>query len=535
MSSTNHTFNFHPELNIAGVAADSDWHDLRVLTLLQNPATKQPSVNAFLGARYSRSADSAVDIAKEVYGSDKDAAKRLEAIFHGYGHKSVGDMADLFLCLENIPMLLAERFFYSNPTHAGQARSTRYQNFSQPKFARFPKDEIVPAALEAEFNAILAQQLQDYNELLEPTKQALLELYEVDPENKQEMGALAARAFDTARYFLPTGLQTSLGVVMSARAWSERIGYYRASTLRQERELGDLIYNLLVPADAARETGYLPEADGLIRYTEANNTRNNSVRTVLGLLEEKAAQLQTKLMNLPQASTKLDSLAQMFAHYLLLLSPNAKISSRELSSLITHHADELGSIVFSEHNHHNQIGSTAQQGSILLEGWADYGTLKDLLRHRSLEKFIPLLEDLVDLRAELDREPTDCFVLCPYLERRELRSLRNEYQKRMKANYLRIKDWVQKAYQELSPDLAREYGRYLLPHGHLTRYRFYGSVDDLQYLISLRTRNGGHIAYRLETYRWLQQLAQDNPFWKVLLRKLPAVDASSRDQFVDRS
>ena len=130
---------FHKDFHIASIESEADWQQLRVNTLIQNTEAKQPSINAFLGARYSRSADAIVDIAREIYESGKDASQRLEAIFFNYGHKSVGDMADLFLCLENIPIISAQRFFYLNPVLAGQERSTRYQDFSKPKFINFPK------------------------------------------------------------------------------------------------------------------------------------------------------------------------------------------------------------------------------------------------------------------------------------------------------------------------------------------------------------------------------------------------------------
>lgn len=131
---------FNEKLQIAGIASDSKWNEFKVNTLLQNSKQKQPSINAYLGARYSRSADSIIDIAKEIIENNTDAADRLEKIFHGYGHKSVGDMADLFVCVENIPMITAMKIFYLNSVIAGQERSTRYQDFKEPKFIRISEE-----------------------------------------------------------------------------------------------------------------------------------------------------------------------------------------------------------------------------------------------------------------------------------------------------------------------------------------------------------------------------------------------------------
>jgi len=72
-------------LNIATIKSESDWNKFKVHTLLQNPTQKQPSINAYLGARYSRSCDSITDIASEIMESGTDAAEKLEKIFSGYG------------------------------------------------------------------------------------------------------------------------------------------------------------------------------------------------------------------------------------------------------------------------------------------------------------------------------------------------------------------------------------------------------------------------------------------------------------------
>lgn len=111
----------------------------------------------------------------------------------------------------------------------------------------------------------------------------------------------------------------------------------------------------------------------------------------------------------------------------------------------------------------------------------------------------------------------------------------NSSQKRFDAAYKRVKAWIKIAKNELDDELLREYARYLLPHAHAARYRMYGSVDDWQYVVGLRTRNGGHIAYRDLSYTWLEDLAKETPLFKSLLAKLPKVDPKSREQFFDRS
>ncbi len=520
---------FFKEFHIASINGDKKWHSLKVNVLLQNTEAKQPSINAFLGARYSRSADSIVDIAKEIYESGKDASKKLEAIFYNYGHKSVGDMADVFLTLENIPIFVAQRFFYSNPVHAGQERSTRYQDFSKPKFVRFPDSIKVSRKVQDGYEDLMHLALKYYSDLKDETEKAFISYFKVT-NDVNEKSALKARVFDTVRYFLPIGLQTSMGVLMSARAWAERISYYRASKFEIERELGELIYNLLMGTENLKNQGYIPEADGLIRHTEADTTRKASTEAILKIISKyRTSDIPFELFVSPNR----DPSAELIENYSLLINPYSKLILGE--DEFENVKKKVSEIIFQNHNHHHQLGNVGQSGSYLISGIADYGAIKDLIRHRSFEKFIPLFEEELDFDKEMEREAKDMFRLCDYLEIPEFQALREKYSKNMLDYYSRVKKWYKLLQKEASKDIANEYGRYVLNHGYRVFYKFYGSFDDIAYTISLRTRNGGHIAYRKLTRDWLKALNILDPIWSGFDAKLPEVIINDRHQFVDRS
>ncbi|MEX0895573.1 MAG: FAD-dependent thymidylate synthase [Patescibacteria group bacterium] len=534
----NKAFSFHKDLHIASLTSKDSWHEINVHALLQHPEKKQPSINAFLGARYSRSADSVVDIAKEVHVKGQDAAQRLATIFQNYGHKSVGDMADLFLCIEHVPMITAMKLFYRNPVLAGQERSTRYQDFARPSFVTLP-DTKNTKKLKEEYEAIIHKQLADYRHLMKITQPRLAEHFKIDMNKKGEVGALQARTFDTARYLLPMGLQTSLGFVMSARNWSELIAMLGGSQMEVDHVLSELIFELLTAAhpDMAKSK-YIPEADGLIRHTEASTRQLETTTTMLGWLEEFLARSSQprRLTRTPDASVEIkdrvSSVGALLRHLQLLQHPLSKQSRFEISPNLQR---ALGRIVFERHNHHFQLGPLAQSGTLAIEGMADLGTLKDLNRHRSLERFVPIWHDEVSMKAELDRPTKRQFFVCDYLRLPGMTALRKIYESRLIETYDLIRNWQARAEKQLSPAMATEFTKYLLPHAHSTAYRFYGSVDDLQYLIHLRTRPGGHIAYRALTATWLKKLAQKDQFWQPMHDNLPTVDAASREQFVDRS
>ncbi len=528
--------NFLKELQISTIQSESNWNHFKVHTLLQNCNQKQPSINAYLGARYSRSSDSIVDIAKEIIQNNTDAAQRLEAIFHGYGHKSVGDMAELFVCIENIPMYTAMTIFYLNSVISGQERSTRYQNFKEPQYIKIPKDVCSDENIRKEYESIILKQMNDYTSLLEKTKKALKEYFNIDEENKEEKSVLQARSFDTARYLLPYGLQTSMAAVMSARNWSELISYLNASDSIVENEIGKLLCNLLGESSINIE-GYIREADGLIRHTDANCCRRNSTNEILGYISRKISPQRIYENigcegNSCSVSFNTDAIENLITNFELLINP---LGSEEEFEFDEEDCREIGGIIFENHNQHNLLGNIGQSGAIKMEGMATLGTLKDLNRHRSLERYIPLLHDQINIDNELDRDSEDCFFLCNYLEIPKLKELRKEYENCLKETYDLIKKWRKVSSQFMSDEVSKEYTKYLLPHAHSTKYIFYGSFDDLQYTINLRSRRGGHISYRSLVYKWLELLNSKESIWYPLLNSIEFPDPSSREQFLDRS
>jgi len=527
---------FRKNLQIASIRSQSLWNKFKVHTLLQNSNQKQPSINAYLGARYSRSADSIVDIAKEIIDNNTDAAERLEKIFHGYGHKSVGDMADLFVCIENIPMFTAMKIFYLNAVISGQERSTRYQNFQSPEFVKIPKEICSDVDIRKEYEKIMLKEMADYRRLLKKTKVALKEYFKINEKNREEKTALQARTFDTARYLLPYGLNTSMAAVMSARNWSELISYLNANDDIVDNEIGNLLFNLLGESDIEIPK-YIREADGLIRHTDANCCRRNSTRDVLKYLKETISKQRKYINQGCEGDSCLvkyneNTIEDLITHYEMLINP---LGSKKELEFDFEEGKKVGEIIFENHNNHNLLGNIGQSGAIKIEGMATLGTLKDLNRHRSFERFIPLFHDEMDIDNELDRNNEDCFFLCNYLGIKELDKLRKEYQSSLVGTYSMIKKWRKESKEYMPEEVSKEYTKYLLPYAHSTKYCFYASFDDLQYTINLRTRKGGHISYRVLVYKWLELLNLQDSIWYSLLKSIEKPDPKSKEQFVDRS
>src|SRR6185437_13139966 len=103
----------------------------RVLTVAPMP----PEKLAYALARYSRSPDSIRDSVNWV--RSHDSAKFLESFYFQYGHASIADLGHVTVCFEGISELAATEI-EDEQLWDGQARSSRYQDFSKSGFLTPP-------------------------------------------------------------------------------------------------------------------------------------------------------------------------------------------------------------------------------------------------------------------------------------------------------------------------------------------------------------------------------------------------------------
>src|SRR4051794_31988973 len=102
-----------------------------------------PEKCAFALARYSRSPDSISDSLAWV--RTHDSQKFLEHFYFQYGHASIADLGHPVLCFEGISELAATEI-EEEPLWDGQARSSRYQDFSHSGFIIPPEFNTEQAA-----------------------------------------------------------------------------------------------------------------------------------------------------------------------------------------------------------------------------------------------------------------------------------------------------------------------------------------------------------------------------------------------------
>lgn len=481
-----------------GVASlTNNYSGVRIVSVLMQPGTRRPAVQAYTGIRYSRSSASVLDLVEEVDITGVDADKRLAKYFAGYGHASCADMSQLTLCIENVPMWFDLYAFNINPVISGQVRSTRYQNFGST--------ENWHNSNSSAFNQLMKMARTFYNEIRQPTEDYLANKYDIDFSNKSEVAALRARTLDCTRYVLPMGFNTSLAIQMSARGWGQFISNLTASHIPSFRQIGEDIKNFLLGKHT--HPNYVPESPELIRHIEARDSRIDygisemmTEANSIGLRE----QVEDVVLYKNEQSALLDSLGRNSN------SINALVAESDLGNI-----PEL--LIPDFINRFKTWGTLAQFGAYNIGTLADIGVVKELNRHRSWKRYIPALHSSFNWNQFMELS------VCPYigsdsdLYGRYVEFYRN-YEGLRQTFFLPIEEKIMSTL-----------------HAHKIYARLGFDLDSAIYTLQTRTRPGCHIACRVLTEQIGDSVADHNPLLTNLPDVMVDVDINSKSQFVDRS
>src|SRR5580765_8299889 len=193
----------------------------RVFTISPMP----PEKCAYALARYSRSPDSIRDSIEWVRTHDSE--KFLESFYFQYGHASIADLGHTVMCFEGVSELAATEV-EAEPLWDGQAKSSRYQDFSKSGFVTPPELTGADCAKYQSAGSALLEAYGKVNELAFARLTGQLPCPE-DMKPEAYRRNLAARAFDVARYLLFWGVPTNVGQVASIRTIEKQIRRLKSS------------------------------------------------------------------------------------------------------------------------------------------------------------------------------------------------------------------------------------------------------------------------------------------------------------------
>ena len=428
-----------------------------------------PEKSAYALARYSRSPDSIRDSIEWV--RTHDSQKFLESFYFQYGHASIADLGHTVVCFEGISELAATEI-EEEPLWDGQAKSSRYQDFSRSSFVTPP--ELAgeqAAAFQQAGEALLAAYTEVQRRAFDCLAERLPRPDDMKPDAYKRN--LAARAFDVARYLLFWAVPTNVGQVCSIRTLEKQIRRLKASEYGELRGLAeelaqacaaepDCRWDLNAPSEALAPT--------LARHADADTHA----------LESRAQLRQWAEQNLPPAANsqpeRVDLVRPNNVPADIVATLLYPVTSRPFSELYEmaetwsgRRRAEVIDVALQSRTRRDEILAGFRGGLYAYDMAIDVGAYRDLHRHRRCQKFRQAYS------GELGFET-------PKLVGESGAS--EVYDSAMRQAF----DTLHK--------LPTPAAAYLLPFGARSRFLFKMDFAEAEYISRLRSGVKGHFSYR---------------------------------------
>ena len=462
----------------------------RVLSIAPMP----PEKCAYALARYSRSPDSIRESIDWV--RTHDSAKFLEHFYFQYGHASIADLGHTVLCFEGISELAATEI-EDEPLWDGQAKSSRYQDFSR---AGFITPEELSADDAARYRDAAGRLLAAYQRIHTAVAEHLRWRLPRPEDMKADVydRALAARAFDVARYLLFWGVPTNVGQVASIRTLEKQVRRLRVSEYAELRTLGleiaeacarppDCVWNPDAPAE--------PLCPTLARHTEPDSHLGTS----------RADLAQWAAENLPSSPEAepprvdllrpQDATAEAVA---TLLYPVTSRSFRELYELAAGWSaarrGEVIDVAVGSRTRRDELLRAFHGGPYVYDIAMDIGAYRDLHRHRRCRQYRQVYS--ARLGYEVPQAILDAGVESEY---------RGAIEDALAAGSA----------------LPAPGAHYLVPFGARSRFLFKMDFGEAEYICRLRSGVKGHFSYRQVAWEMKEAMERLEPEMGRLLEATP--------------
>jgi len=456
-----------------------------------------PEKSAYALARYSRSADS---IRQSIdWVRSHNSQNFLESFYFQYGHQSIADLGHTVLCFEGISELAASEI-EDETLWDGQAKSSRYQDFSKSGFITPPE----LSALEAEsFQSEGEGLLRAYTTAHARVNEYLTAQLPRPESMKPDAYArnIAARAFDVARYLLFWGVPTNVGQVTSIRTLEKQIKRLRVSEFQEVRELGEEV------AQACAESPGCAWDEGT-----QNHSKTEPIAPTLARHAEPDEYLRQSRADL-----------QLWAHQNLSVEPfeTPRVDLLKPDDVLTEIAATLLYPVcdhaFRAIYETVREWSRARRSEVLELAVKSRGSRDDLLRgFRGGQYCFDMLIDVGAYR-DMHRHRRCHQYRQPYTGKHgydipELLVLSGA-----DAAYRVAMDAAMEAMKHL-PDPTRQY---LLPFGARSRFLFKMDFAEVEYISRVRSGVKGHFSYRQIAWDMKQRVGEIEPELAKLIDATP--------------
>ena len=453
-----------------------------------------PEKCAYALARYSRSPDSIRQSLDWV--RTHDSQKFLESFYFQYGHASIADLGHTVLCFEGMSELAASEI-EDEALWDGQAKSSRYQDFSRSGFITPPEFAGDDAVRYRQAGEML---LGAYQQVSEKVFASLCEKLPRPDDMKPDAYKrnLAARAFDVARYLLFWGVPTNVGQVTSIRTLEKQIKRLRVSEYEEVRSLGEEIAAACAEVPDCTLDGSVsgePLAPTLARHAEPDEYLPRSRADLKRWVDQNlppATGVEVDRVDLVKpANVSADIVAT-------LLYPVTNRPFRELYEMAAGWSDarraEVLDVALQSRTKRDDLLRAFRGGPYAFDIIMDIGAYRDLHRHRRCHQF----RQSYDGRLEFDTPPAVAEA-----------GASEVYEKAMHCAFAAMHS------------LPAPGSHYLLPFGARSRFLFKMDFAEVEYISRVRSGVKGHFSYRDVAWQMKLKMEQLEPALGRLIEATP--------------
>jgi len=386
------------------------------ILVLNTQAKIDGQAEAMLQALHSRSTGGIKHHLKIL--KEKGAENFMKRFYVGYGHKSIGDCGSATVFVEGISMLAAKAI-QDWRLYSGQEASTRYVDFSRQKF--------LDSTGTKEGKEILENWRKFYLRLQKPLREYLKKQFPRQKKEKEEIyeKAINARAFDIARAFLPAGATTNVAWRMNFRQFADELMLLRHHPLEEVRDIAE-------KTEMALKNMY-SSSFGQERFPQTEKYNEYWMRKKYYYENKKVKNFKLLYDNINR---------KLLVNYRDILEKRPK--KTELPTMI------------------------GECGTLAYEFLLDFGSFRDLQRHRAIVQRMPLLV--------LDHGFNPWYLNALPSE------LKKEAEEFIKAQEKKIKKMK----------ISKEERQYFIAMGYRVPCRFAGDLKALVYLAELRSTRFVH-------------------------------------------
>ena len=414
----------------------------------------------------------------------EEAAALINRVVTEFGDDSVQQLITVMFVCEGVSNLMTKELEWGRVAAAYLEQSTRYIYFDTKVDGRYKYFRPGLDGLLAYYESIMDEIFDRYSTVVREVTE-YVKAHNPRPDKATDPGghagwpgAVRAQACDAARAILPVGTRSTVGITMSAQALDALIMRLLSRELPEARAMGAALLR------EARKV--IPE------FLERTDKPDRGLMTINYLAETRNALREFARTELPAAKPAKKSKKAEQPVTLLDYYPR---DERELGPGLLYAVDgrsmtELGKLVgklprkklrklmliyFGERlNRRHRPGRAAEAASFNWELVGDYGTFRDLQRHRMVNAM-------------------EWPALTPHLgyEIPELVTKAGQHD-----NFVRAFELSSELYNELYGAGYKYEAQYALCMGYRMRYRFITSLRELFHLLELRTSPQGHPGYR---------------------------------------